>query len=805
MTTLLLSVFFAISASAYKYEVDGIYYNLNNSENTAEVARNNYSKDIKIPSSIIVNGIEYTVTSISDDAFLDCYNLTSITIPNSVTSIRDRAFYGCSGLTSITIPNSVTSIGEMAFYGCSGLTSITIPNSVTSIGYLLLEGCDGIKNTIIVNDMFVYLPTTYSGNYAISDNVTTIIGGAFSGCSGLTSITIPNSVTSIGERAFSNCSGLTSITIPNSVTSIGNNAFSGCSGLTSITIPNSVTTIISGAFFGCSGLTSITIPNSVTSIGYDAFYGCSGLTSITIPNSVTSIGGGAFSNCSGLTSITIPNSVTSIGESAFQGCSNLTTITIPNPVTSIGKSAFSGCSNLTSITIPNSVTSIGDYAFSGCSGLTLITIPNSVKSIGESAFSGCSGLTSITIPNSVTSIGDYAFSGCSGVTSITIPNSVSSIGIRAFKDCSGLTSITIPNSVTSIGYFLLEGCDGIKNTIIVNDMFVYLPKTYSGNYSISDNVTTIIGGAFYGCSGLTSITIPNSVTSIGGWAFSNCNIEKLYFDCSVNPYISSHFFKELTIGDNLTIVHDYFKDAHLTKIVLGKKVSQLRAEAFKNSQLKEFSITGEEPPYLYPNVFGSQDLSKATLYVPESKVEYYQTTEPWSNFGKVLTLSGETPAEPKKCATPSISYSDGKLQFSCETEGAKCNYTVSCPDAASGETSTENNSVTLNAYYDITCYAKAEGFANSDVATAKLYWLTSSGSLETNINTAETRGVMASSANGFVTLSGLNTDEQVSFYTADGRELGTVKAIDGTTHFAAQSGTVVIAKIGKESLKISIK
>ena len=132
-------------------------------------------------------------------------------------------------------------------------------------------------------------------------------------------------------------------------------------------------------------------------------------------------------------------------------------------------------------------------------------------------------------------------------------------------------------------------------------------------------------------------------------------------------------------------------------------------------------------------------------------------------------------------------------------------YTLDCQDVKLGETKVEGNIVTLSASYDITCYAKAKGFENSDVATAKLYWLTSSGSLETNINTAETRGVMASSANGFVTLSGLNTDEQVSFYTADGRELGTVKAIDGTAHFAAQSGTVVIAKFGKESLKIAVK
>ena len=160
------------------------------------------------------------------------------------------------------------------------------------------------------------------------DGYTSIGDYAFSECSGLTSVTIPNSVTSIGERAFSYCYGLTSVTIPNSVTSIGDYAFYECRGLTSVTIPNSVTSIGKGAFSGCKGLTSIEIPNSVTSIGYDAFWSCSGLTSVTIGNSVTSIGDYAFTYCSGLTSIEIPSSVTSIGDYAFSGCSGLASVTI---------------------------------------------------------------------------------------------------------------------------------------------------------------------------------------------------------------------------------------------------------------------------------------------------------------------------------------------------------------------------------------------------------------------------------------------------------------------------------------------
>ena len=303
MTTLILSVLFSISASADVVEVDGIYYDISETTATVTYGDNEYSGDIVIPESITYNGSKYSVTSIGDwafsfcsgltsvtipnsvtsignYAFWDCYGLTSVTIPNSVTSIGDNAFYycegltsitipnsvtsigdgafsGCSGLTSITIPNSVTSIGELAFDGCSGLTSVTIPNSVTSIGDYVLNRCYGIKNTIIVNDMFVYLPKTYTGHYSIPENITKIIGGAFENCSGLTSVTIPNSVTSIGGHAFFYCSSLTSVTIPNSVTSIGDWAFSECSGLTSVTIPNSVTSIGDWAFDCCDNLKNV--------------------------------------------------------------------------------------------------------------------------------------------------------------------------------------------------------------------------------------------------------------------------------------------------------------------------------------------------------------------------------------------------------------------------------------------------------------------------------------------------------------------------------------------------------------------
>jgi len=522
------------------------------------------------------------VTSIEDNAFYGWSGLTSITIPNSVTSIGSYAFSGCSGLTSITIPNSVTSIGSYAFSGCSGLTSITIPNSVTSIGWGAFSGCSGLTSITIPN------------------SVTSIENYAFEDCSGLTSVTIGNSVTSIGERTFYNCSSLTSVTIPNSVTSIGNYAFEDCSGLTSVTIGNSVTSIGERTFYNCSSLTSLTLGSGVQSLDKSAFSGCDNLTSIDfhcrtieswfnnrsslksiiIGDEVETVGNNAFSGCSGLTSVTIGNSVTSIGNYAFSGCSGLTSVTIPNSVTSIGRSAFYNCSGLTSVTIPNSVTSIDSYAFCYCSDLTSITIPNSVTSIGYSAFYGCSGLTSVTIGNSVTSIGSDAFSGCSltsikvyatdftkfcriinlvhsyigkplitmidfdgnEITEYSIPEGVTSIESSAFYGCSGLTNVTIPNSVTSIGSQAFSGCSGLTN-VNISDLAAWCNISFSdfsanplyyGNHLflngeeiidlvIPNSVTSIGRYAFEGCSGLTSITIPNSVTSIGGGAFSGCS------------------------------------------------------------------------------------------------------------------------------------------------------------------------------------------------------------------------------------------------------------------------------------------
>ncbi|MBR7112251.1 MAG: leucine-rich repeat domain-containing protein [Clostridia bacterium] len=512
------------------------------------------------------------VISIDNYAFRNCKKLTSIILPSSLTKIGYYAFDNCSSLidvyiadlwawfeidfkegsnplkyannlyldgnklTALEIPNGITEIKSYAFSGYSALTNIVIPDSVTSIGKRAFSGCDGL------------VTVTFGEN----SKTTRIEDYAFLGCSKLTSITIPFGITVIEDGVFVDCSSLTDFGIPDSVTSILSGAFNGCtkliqtengvsyvdrwvvghdSAIANVTLRSNTRGIADDVFNRHVNLVSITIPASVIFIGARAFASCSSLKSVIIVENsqLGAIRYCAFYGCSNLTSITIPASVTFIGDGAFQECSNLTDIYITdlaawcnikfdrsnaNPLDG-NKNLYLNGNKITSLEIPSGVTTIGDYAFCDWSGLTSIAMPSSVTSIGDGAFCNCSNLTSITISEGVTSIGDEAFYNCSRLVSITIPSSVTSIGEWAFLRCSGLESIIVASGNTkyrSEGNCLIEirPCKlvlGCKNSVIPTD----------------GSVTEIDMSAFYGCSGLTSITIPNSVTRIDSSAFGGCS------------------------------------------------------------------------------------------------------------------------------------------------------------------------------------------------------------------------------------------------------------------------------------------
>ena len=463
---------------------------------------------------------------------------------------------------------------------------------------------------------------------------------------------------------------------------------------------------------------------------------------------VTSLGNECFSYCSGLTSVNIPSSVTSLSYACFKGCSGLTSVNIPSSVTSLGSGCFEGCSGLTSVSIPSSVTSLGRSCFWNCSGLTSVSIPSSVTSLGDDCFYYCSSLSSITIPSSVTSLGNSCFSGCSGLTSATIPSSVTSLGNYCFSDCSGLTSVTIPSSVTSLGVCCFSSCSGLTSI------------------TIPSSVTSLGSGCFWNCSGLTSVSIPSSVTSLGDDCFSGCSgLTSITIPSSVT-YVGSDCF----IGcDNIETV--YFK---------GKYCNS----SYTDLHIPKTSIIKVPTEYLqdYKDAFGFS----------------YKYIYAWNP-----SESGDDTKPVTPCATPSISYESGKLKFACETAGAKYHYTISDKDMATDALSEDGN-VFLSAAYDISVYATADGYKASDKTEATLYWINANLDNGTNINQVRTRGVVASAHDGIISLSGLDDGEVVKFFAADGKYLGSTVAANGAASYAV-SESLVIAKVGKDSIKIAMK
>ena len=461
-------------------------------------------------------------------------------------------------------------------------------------------------------------------------------------------------------------SGKGVITFDTDVTTIGYAAFVYCKSLTSVTIPDSVTTIENATFYDCENLINITIPDSVTTIGGSAFYWCSSLTSVTIPDSVTTIGEWAFAHCDSLTSVTIPDSVTTIGDYVFYDCDSLTSVTIPDSVTTIGEWAFGDCSSLTSVTIGDSVTTIGYAAFAYCDSLTSITIPDSVTTIGEGAFYGCYSLTSvyceaITPPSlggsevfddnasgrkiyvpaasveayktdyywsrhdddiigidfSTTSTINYTTSDGQIVNarlpiiSNTYSNGIgtiefwgSIIPVEAFYDCTSLTSITIPDSVTTIEEWALGHCDSLTSI------------------TIPDSVTTIGEGVFAFCDSLTSITIPDNVTTIGECAFYYC-----------------YSLTSVTIPDSVTTIGVAAFDScsSLTSITIPDSVSTIEAYAFSNcSSLTSVYCEATTPPSLGGSYVFDDNALGRKIYVSTESVDAYKSATYWSEYADAI-------------------------------------------------------------------------------------------------------------------------------------------------------------------------
>lgn len=428
------------------------------------------------------------ITKVGSEAFLGCYMITGIMLPNSVTIIDDYAFRDCTALSDFVFSTSLSEIGNEAFYN-TGLDEVIIPDSVTNMG-----------------------------------------GEAFGVCNSLKCVTLPKNWSSTFGNVFYCCRNLSEVIIPEGTTTIVAGTFYGCSSLVEIDIPSTVTTIEPDAFYA-TGLTSVTIPDSIVVLNVNPFGSCWELREFK--GKYASSDGRCLIDekgillavaQAGLTEFIIPDGVISIGNGAFSGCGQLKNITIPNSVTTIGGGAFYAC-RFQNIVIPNSVISIKEGAFLRCESLVSINIPDSVIEIGSTAFRNCSNLSEVNLGNGLQTIGYAAFSECI-FTSITIPDSVESIGANAFIECYNLRSF--------YGKFATESHEAL---IVDNTLHTFAPAADIDNYVIPDHICKIGDNAFYGCEKLKTITIPSGLTEIYP-AFMNCkNLQAIYCRPTTPPWV----------------------------------------------------------------------------------------------------------------------------------------------------------------------------------------------------------------------------------------------------------------------------
>ena len=558
-----------------------------------------------------------SVTTLGRGAFVFCENLESVTIGNGVTCINEWTFENCGYLKSITLSSGVTRIEEGAFHS-TGLKTISIPGSVTYIGNRVFEYCSsltdiyydgtmaewnmisiGYDNTGLYNATIHYIEASEERNYTyyIENDQVTITG--YYGTQ--TDLVIPEviagcPVTCIGEQTFCGNGRIVNVTIPSSVSKICGYAFNECSSLKEVTIPDSVQSIGGYAFANCTSLETINFNASVTDLGYiygSAFYHSGTLENdglkLILGDTVQKVPGGIFNN-SNIREVLLPASVTSIGDYAFVECTCLTSVAIPESVTSIGDAAFNYCTSLNNVLIPNSVTSIGKSAFFNCRALSSVTIPNSVTTIGGYAFSWCTGLEEVYYNSPITEDIIYFEEEASAYVPANVFRNAGTESANGMKvvigdsvtripayvfNDSGLTEITIPDTVTSIGTEAFKGC------INLNEI------------TIPDTVTSIGTEAFKGCINLNEITIPESITSIGRDAFCDCTglTEVNYYASSASVPPGSGIFRgagsagtgiTAVFGDTVRRIPAYlfYECTGLKEVTIPKGLLSLEDHAF---------------------------------------------------------------------------------------------------------------------------------------------------------------------------------------------------------------------------------
>ena len=360
--------------------VDGIYYSLIEKGGVATVisGEKKYSGNIVIPTTFVYDEVEYHVTKIGSNAFVNCTQLLSVKMDEGITEIGYSAFYGCTRLETLKLPNSITTIGETAFSGCESLVSIHIPTMLNEVGNGAF-GCEKLEK-VYISDLSAWfkiqwnyqMPMVSMKNEAIDPELRS------------------NNPLMYAKHLYLDNIELTNLVIPADITVINQCAMFCCEGIKSVKLHDGVTEIKDGAFYGCTNLKDVIFDNNLTDIGNYAFQNTA-ISTITWPLSISKIGGQAFYGCESITSVNLPNSVTSWGGGVFANCKNLKTCSLPANMGTLPGSFFYGCISLENILVPENISYVGDYAFYA-SGIKRIDIGKGFSTVGKLSFAYCTKL-----------------------------------------------------------------------------------------------------------------------------------------------------------------------------------------------------------------------------------------------------------------------------------------------------------------------------------------------------------------------------------------------------------------------------
>ena len=776
------------------------------------------------------------------DAFASGYpwynyreSISKVVLENGVTNIGSYAFAGCTSLHSITIPNSVSNVGSNAFQGIKKVIWLT---NTPPFGWQSAKGTVnyvsnnqfGTTNDIIIypflSSMFEvdgikYVPVSPSERTC--DVIDCVYDESKTEVNINTTVTyqgIDMKVINVQPYTFYQNPYLKKVNLDISGR-LSQYALSNCQNLQIALLGNNITNIDDYAFSGCRKLGGIIIPDEVNAIGQYAFSDCSEMTSVHVGEKTSIIGQYAFLNCSSITSVTIGNSTKTIGKYAFSGCSNLSSLSYGNNLRYIQQYAFSGCSSLSEFLIPGSVHTVEDYAFENCNSLRVVSIIDNDNDIndndivirtfedtGAHYYSGSKQRTdtifSVFVSEKDKLSLDYKIEGYDCVIYINTPSGNTRIEKRGSGnyvntfDKAGLLTITFNSgttlsnqscSITNIQqteseilglssnkeYSLFFNCP--LDSVYISRKISFALSPFQNNATLRSSVITgeeekISSKEFFGCTNLQEVQIGNGVTSIGDWAFSGCSS-----------------LKSLSFGTQLkTIGKEAFSDcASVTKIV----------------------SKAQTPPTCSTQALDDINKWNCTLTVPVGSMAAYQAADQWKDFFYISEGDGgDNPPTPEtqKCEKPTISYENGKLTFTSETEGAVCQYSITDTDIKAGS----GNEVQLGVTYNISVFAAKSGYENSETATATLCWIDQQSKTEdiTNgIANVAAQAVLIQSEGGSIKVQGVDEGTQVNVYGVNGTQAGSAISQSGaaTINTNLQPGSIAIVKIGQKSVKVVMK